>query len=83
MAKTVLFQGDSITDAGRDREGGWYLGHGYPALIASSLGLDCPGDYNFVNKGVGGNRILDVYARIVCRHSQSQAKLHEFVDRSE
>ncbi len=66
MAKTVLFQGDSITDAGRDREGGWYLGHGYPALIASSLGLDCPGDYNFVNKGVGGNRILDVYARIVC-----------------
>ena len=66
MSKTVLFQGDSITDAGRDKDGGFYLGFGYPALVASSLGVDCPGEYVFINRGVGGNRILDVYARIVC-----------------
>lgn len=65
-AKTVLFQGDSITDAGRDRDSGLHHGFGYPSLVASSLGFEYPGEYIFLNKGVGGNRILDVYARIVC-----------------
>ncbi|MBQ9129904.1 MAG: lysophospholipase, partial [Clostridia bacterium] len=25
---------------------------------------DCPGEYEFINKGISGNRIVDVYARI-------------------
>lgn len=37
--KTILFQGDSITDCGRDREGNppHHLGHGYPHIIANLL----------------------------------------------
>jgi len=66
MSKVILFQGDSITDAGRDKQNGVYHGFGYATLVSSSLGFDYPGEYVFYNKGVGGNRILDVYARIVC-----------------
>ncbi len=63
--KTILFQGDSITDVGRNRERNDMLGWGYPRLIEAQLGFDCPGEYNFQNRGIGGNRILDLYARIV------------------
>ncbi len=63
--KTILFQGDSVTDCARDRQGGDNLGNGYPRLIEASLGYDCPGAYRFLNRGVSGDRILDVYARIV------------------
>ena len=64
--KTILFQGDSITDAGRNREldGFKGMGTGYPAYVSARLALDNPGDYNFYNKGISGNRIVDVYARI-------------------
>lgn len=64
--KTILFQGDSITDAGRDRETDWLSGSGYPTLVSSELGYDFPGEYKFVNRGVSGNRIVDVYARMKC-----------------
>ena len=63
--KTILFQGDSITDVGRNRERNDMLGWGYPRLIEAQLGFDCPGEYNFQNRGIGGNRILDLYARVV------------------
>lgn len=73
--KTILFQGDSITDCGRAREDKnsiwnkiYYkankrtpMGDGYPALVASELG----NGYNFINRGCGGDRIVDVYGRIV------------------
>jgi len=62
MSKVILFQGDSITDAGRND---LYHGYGYATLVSSSLGFDNPGEYVFYNRGVGGNRILDVYSRIV------------------
>lgn len=62
--KTILFQGDSITDAGRSREDDGFLGCGYPVYVASRLGLDNPGEYKFYNRGISGNRIVDVYARI-------------------
>ena len=62
--KTILFQGDSITDAGRSRDNDWNRGLGYAHLVSSRLGRDFPNEYNFLNRGIGGNRIVDVYARI-------------------
>lgn len=62
--KTILFQGDSITDCGRSRDNDTNKGTGYPRLITGKLGYDYPGEYNFINRGVGGNRITDLYARI-------------------
>ncbi len=62
--KTILFQGDSITDAGRDYNDDSRRGLGYPQLVTASLGYDNPGEYVFLNRGISGNRIVDVYARI-------------------
>lgn len=73
--KTILFQGDSITDCGRTREEKnsiwnriYYkankrtpMGDGYPALVAAELG----NGYKIINRGVSGDRIVDVYGRIV------------------
>ena len=60
----ILFQGDSITDVERDRERSWDLGKGYALFVSAQLGFEEPGKYEFINKGIGGNRIVDVYARI-------------------
>ncbi|MBQ7097332.1 MAG: SGNH/GDSL hydrolase family protein [Clostridia bacterium] len=60
----ILFQGDSITDAGRSRTDDVYVGTGYPLLVKSSLGLENPDKYEFFNRGISGNRIVDLYARI-------------------
>lgn len=64
--KTILFQGDSITDAGRSRDNDSDRGTGYPTLVSAELGLKYPGEYNFINKGISGNRIVDLYSRIKC-----------------
>lgn len=66
MSKVILFQGDSITDSGRSREYDCYGGYGYPTLIKAELGYEKPGEYVFYNRGVSGNRVLDLYSRIVC-----------------
>lgn len=60
----ILFQGDSITDADRSREKEYKLGEGYPRLVEASLGFDQPDQYEFLNRGVSGNRVVDLYARI-------------------
>ena len=60
----ILFQGDSITDAGRSRDNDQYIGTGYPLLVKSELGYKFPGKYEFINRGISGNRIVDLYARI-------------------
>ena len=63
--KTILFQGDSITDAGRSRREQAVnsgLGTGYVTMIAGELGCKYP-HINVVNRGVGGNRVADTYAR--------------------
>lgn len=68
---TVLFQGDSITDAGRNREqqdtpNAWTigLGGGYPLLVASEMLEKYPErGYRFFNRGISGNRVVDLYAR--------------------
>ena len=62
--KRILFQGDSITDCGRNREDIANLGGGYPKFVGARLGYEFPSAYSFVNKGISGNRIVDVYARI-------------------
>lgn len=62
----VLFQGDSITDAGRDRNNDANVGRGYPHLVKADMNFREPTKYNFTNKGISGNRIVDVYARIKC-----------------
>ncbi|MBE7033154.1 MAG: hypothetical protein E7406_02885 [Ruminococcaceae bacterium] len=62
--KTILFQGDSITDALRNKDNGEDLGKGYAFLVSAELGFENPGEYEFVNRGISGNRIVDVYARI-------------------
>ena len=62
--KTILFQGDSITDCGRSRENFDNVGTGYPLLVKSLLGCEHPESFQFQNRGVSGNRIVDVYARI-------------------
>jgi len=60
----VLFQGDSITDASRNRENDNNQGRGYPTLIQSKLMFEYPGEYEFFNRGIGGNRITDLIARM-------------------
>ncbi len=62
--KTVVFLGDSITDAGRNRDNDAERGIGYPTLVSAELGLKYPNEYNFINEGVSGDRIVDLYARI-------------------
>ncbi|MBQ7689128.1 MAG: lysophospholipase [Clostridia bacterium] len=62
--KTFVFQGDSITDAGRHRADEETRGSGYPTLVAARLGFAHPGEYRFINRGISGDRIVDVNARI-------------------
>jgi lysophospholipase L1-like esterase len=40
------------------------MGKGYPLLVKAELGADNPNEYEFINRGISGNRIVDVYARI-------------------
>lgn len=60
----VLFQGDSITDCGRNRETGADLGRGY-ALIASALFASKYPEkqVQFINRGISGNRVKDLQLR--------------------
>ena len=64
----ILFQGDSITDAGRDRNATGAnagLGTGYALFITAMLRADRPGaGLQCFNRGISGNRIVDLYARI-------------------
>ena len=62
--KTIVFQGDSITDARRSREEDQFRGSGYVTMTAGKIGLDFPGKYNILNRGVSGDRIVDLYARM-------------------
>ena len=62
--KRILFQGDSITDAGRDRESFYSAGNGYARLVSAKIGFDHPGEYEFLNRGVSGNKITNLLARM-------------------
>lgn len=61
----ILFQGDSLTDCGRDRTGNDPVrayGCGYVNLIASRLMCDHPGTVVY-NRAYNGSRIADTYSR--------------------
>ena len=62
--KIVLFQGDSITDCGRDKDKQTHNGRGYAHLVAAHLNCNEPYAYNCINRGISGNRVVDLYARI-------------------
>lgn len=64
--KIFLFQGDSITDANRvdDNEDNFGLGYGYPLMVSADLSKNRKDEFKFINRGVSGDRITDVYARI-------------------
>ena len=65
---TIVFQGDSSTDFGRSREEAGslssQLGYGYANLAASRWLSDEPArGLTFINRGISGNRVVDLYAR--------------------
>ncbi len=62
--KRILFQGDSITDAQRSTNYDRYRGCGYATLVSAQLGMDRPNEFEFINRGVSGNRVIDLLARV-------------------
>lgn len=67
---TILFQGDSITDAGRDRETADQpntqkpLSNGYAWLAAAALLVDRPDDeLKIFNRGISGHKVPDLDKR--------------------
>jgi lysophospholipase L1-like esterase len=66
----VLFQGDSITDAGRDRKredranDARALGRGYALLAAAHLLAECgKADLKIYNRGISGNKVFQLADR--------------------
>jgi lysophospholipase L1-like esterase len=65
----ILFQGDSITDAGRKKEiaeanDSGALGKGYPAMAAGELLSEYPDlELKIYNRGISGNKVPDLAAR--------------------
>ena len=41
-------------------------GTGYPRLVSAKLGYDCPNEYKFLNRGISGNRVVDLLSRVKC-----------------
>lgn len=61
----ILFQGDSITDAGRDRSDIHNLGNGYPKYAAVFIKEKHPEiDFEFIDLGISGNQTKDLVARL-------------------
>ncbi len=61
----IVFIGDSITDCERDRSDETSLGNGYVKILADKLRPIYPDmDIELVNKGISGNEVCDVLARV-------------------
>lgn len=61
----ILFQGDSITDWGRDRDDIHNLGNGYPKYAAELIKEAHPEtEFEFINLGISGNQTKDLVARL-------------------
>jgi lysophospholipase L1-like esterase len=63
----ILFQGDSITDGGRQRTGSDYnhiMGQDYAYILAAEIGSESPErELVFVNRGISGDRVPDLESR--------------------
>ncbi len=60
-----LFQGDSVTDADRDRRNYYNLGRGYAKFTAETLREMFPEtEFEFINLGIGGNRTDQLFDRL-------------------
>ena len=67
MSKKIklLFQGDSITDAGRDKRNYHDMGKGYPKYAAELIAEKHPEiEFEFINFGISGNRTDQLFDRI-------------------
>lgn len=61
----ILFQGDSITDAGRDKRNYHDMGNGYPKYASQLLAEAFPEkEFEFINFGIGGNRTDQLFDRL-------------------
>ncbi len=61
----IIFFGDSITDCGRDRQNEKSLGDGYVKILSDKLLPLYPDrGIELVNKGVSGDRVSDLLARV-------------------
>ena len=61
----ILFQGDSITDCHRKRDDLTDLGEGYVVYTVEALKSKYESiDFEFINRGISGNRTAELLARI-------------------
>ncbi len=61
----ILFQGDSITDAGRDRRNFHNMGNGYPKYAAEHIREAFPdSEIELINLGISGNRTDNLFDRM-------------------
>ena len=61
----ILFQGDSITDAGRDKRNYHNMGWGYPKYASELIAAAHPElDIEFINFGISGNRTCQLFDRL-------------------
>ncbi len=61
----LLFQGDSITDAGRDRDNIHNLGTGYVGIAAHLIREKYPNvEFEFIDLGISGNRTGQLFDRL-------------------
>lgn len=61
----ILFQGDSITDAGRDKRNYHNMGNGYPLYASKYISEAHPDiDFEFINFGINGNRTGQLFDRL-------------------
>ncbi len=62
---TIVFQGDSITDGGRDRSDIHDLGHSYPFYAAKLIEQAFPEvKFEFINQGINANRSCQLFDRL-------------------
>ena len=61
----IVYQGDSITDAGRDKRNYHHMGNGYPKYATALLTEAFPEvEFEFINQGIGGNRTCQLFDRL-------------------
>ena len=61
----IVFQGDSITDAERDKRNYHDMGKGYPLYASKILTEEMPEvEFEFINFGISGNRTCQLFDRL-------------------